>query len=94
MEQHRVRCVVLAGRRSGFEEGPLSHQPNGAWGVELVGACGLRDLDPRRSLLLAAESDDGAWFMGRVVCLNLTGVDPSDGRLDLGGACELRTIGG
>ena len=46
------------------------------------------------ALPLAAQSDDGAWFMGRVVCLNLAGVDPSDGRLDLGGACEQRTIGG
>lgn len=94
MEQDRVRCVIVAGLRSAFEKGLVSHQPNGAWGVELVGACGLRDLDPHRSLSLAAQSDDGASFMGRAVCLNLAGVDPSDGRLDLGGACELRRIGG
>ena len=91
MKQHRLKHVVLGGRRCGFEEALLWHQPDATWGVELAGVAGLRDLIPNRSVSLAAQSEDGTRFMGQVMVLSLGELDLSDGRLHLSGVDRLRT---
>ena len=92
MTRYRLRRVVLAGHRPGFEEGLLWQRPDGAWGVELTGVAGLRDVTPNRPVSIAAQSESGVWFMGRVVVVRLGDLDPSDSRLHLSGVDELRTL--
>ena len=92
MKQHRLKRVILGGRRLAFKEGLLWQQSGGTWGVELAGVAGLRDLASDRSLSLVAQSASGAWFMGRVVVLSLGELDPSGGRLHLSGTAQLRTL--
>lgn len=85
---------MLEGRRAGFEEALLWQQPDGTWGVELTGVADLGNLVPNRPLALAAQSEGGTRFMGKVVVLSLGGLDVSTDRLHLSGADQLRTIAG